>query len=142
MIGPAVPGQPVALPFPSARIPAGFPSPAEDHCDRSLNLNEHLIAHPAATFILQAEGESMIRAGIFPGDLLIVDRALTPQAGAIVIAAIFGDLTVKRLVDGPLGPELHPENPKYRPIVLKEGEELHIWGVVTASIRMHHRRGA
>ncbi len=131
--------QALSLPMQMARVQAGFPSPAEDYCERSLDLNEHLIGHPAATFMLRAEGDSMVGAGIFSGDLLIVDRAQQARPGDVVIAAVYGELTVKRLVQGPTGPELHAENPRYPPILIREGEQLHLWGVVTASIRAHRR---
>ena len=78
------------------KISAGFPSPATDYMENKLDLNEYLIKHPAATFIVKANGSSMINADIYSGDLLIVDRSLTPKNNSIVIASIFGDLTVKK----------------------------------------------
>ena len=79
------------------KISAGFPSPATDYMENKLDLNEYLIKHPAATFIVKTSGSSMINADIYSGDLLIVDRGLTPRNNNIVIASIFGDLTVKKL---------------------------------------------
>src|SRR5262245_6012211 len=80
-----------------SQVPAGFPSPAEGLIDKTLDLNEHLISHPAATYFVRVAGESMVEAGIHSGDLLIVDRAVQAQSGHIVIAAVNGELTVKRL---------------------------------------------
>lgn len=114
--------------------PAGFPSPADDHKDRDLDLNEHLIRHPAATFFLRAAGNSMRDAGIMDGDLLVIDRSLEPRNGAIVIAAVNGELTVKRLRKTGNRPYLSPENPEHLPIWIDEGETLEIWGVVTHAI--------
>ena len=79
------------------KISAGFPSPATDYMENKLDLNEYLIKHPAATFIVKASGSSMVNADIYSGDLLIVDRSVTPKSNNIVIASIFGDLTVKKL---------------------------------------------
>jgi DNA polymerase V len=84
--------QPVALPLFLTKISAGFPSPAEDYLDRKLDLNEHLVKHPAATFFLKVDGQSMIKAGIHSGDILIVDRSLEPADKKIVIAGIRGEL--------------------------------------------------
>ena len=79
------------------KVSAGFPSPATDYMENKLDLNEYLIRHPAATFIVKASGSSMVNADIYSGDLLIVDRSVTPKSNNIVIASIFGDLTVKKL---------------------------------------------
>jgi DNA polymerase V len=118
----------------AAAIPAGFPSPAEDYIDKRLDLNEHLIKHPAATFFVKAAGHSMINAGIHDGDTLIVDRALEPADKKIVIAVINGDMTVKRLrkLRGRL--YLMPENDSFQPIEVAEGSDFQIWGVVTSVI--------
>lgn len=85
------------LPLFTSTVPAGFPSPADDHIEGKLDLNEHLVRRPAATFFVRASGESMRGAGIFDGDLLIIDRGVTPQPDDIVIAILQGELTVKRL---------------------------------------------
>lgn len=112
-------------------VAAGFPSPAEDHIDRRLDLNRHYIKNPAATFFVRVDGDSMTGAGIHSGDLLVVDRSLEPVPGKVVIAVINGEHTVKRLQrEGDLI-LLVAENPDYPPIVVSELEELHIWGVVT-----------
>lgn len=117
-----------------SRVPAGFPSPAEDYVEGTLDLNEHLIVHKEATFFVRVRGDSMAGAGIRSGDLLVVDRAREAQDGDIVIAVIDGELTVKRLHMRAGRISLAPENPCYRPIELKDGQELTVWGVVTSCI--------
>ena len=91
--------QPCALPLPlfSGKVAAGFPSPADDYIEKSLDLNELLVQKPAATFFVRAQGESMLGAGIHPNDILVVDRSIAPVPGKIVICALNGELTVKRL---------------------------------------------
>lgn len=107
--------------------------------ERALDLNEHLIHHPAATFIVKVMGDSMSGAGIFDGDLALVDRALQPCHNDIVIAALHGELTVKRLSTSGKRIVLKSENPKYPPIALHDGSELVIWGVVSSVIRQLRR---
>ena len=112
-------------------VSAGFPSPATDYLENKLDLNEYLVKHPAATFIVKANGPSMIEAGIASGDLLIVDRSVTPKNDNIVIASVFGDLTVKKLrIKGP-SLFLVSANNEYPSIEIKEEMECFIWGVVT-----------
>lgn len=127
------------VPVLASAVRAGFPSPAEDYIEGSLDLNRHLIRHPAATFIVRVEGESMTGAGIFPGDLLVVDRSIEPHAGHVVIAVVDGELTVKRL-KGQRGQwRLEAEHPDYPAILMPNdedgGETSAIWGVVTSSVR-------
>ena len=100
-------------------------------------MNEHLIKHPAATFVVKVDGDSMIGAGIYSGDLLVVDRSLEAQSGHIVVAVVNGELTVKRLVIERKRARLVPENPAYKPIEIKDGLELVIWGVVAHVIRSY-----
>jgi len=119
----------VTLPLYLTTIKAGFPSPADDFLDKSLDLNEYLIPHPAATFLLRVSGDSMIKAGIFPNDILIVDKSKEPKNRDIVIGVIDNEFTVKRYVKNSSGEYLCPENPNYHPIKLAEGNQ--IWGVVT-----------
>ncbi len=119
------------FPLYSNKISAGFPSPADDHIELQLDLNEHCIKNPSSTFFLRVSGESMKNAGIFPGDILIVDRSLKPADGKIVIAAIDGELTVKRLKKEKNNLYLMPENLDYKPIKINEAQDLIIWGVVT-----------
>ena len=119
------------LPLYSSAVQAGFPSPADDYVEARLDLNKHLVKHPTATFFVKATGESMIKAGIHPGDILVVDRSLTPVHGKIVIAALDGQLTVKRLHRSSKGTYLLPENDGFQPIKIEEESSLLIWGVVT-----------
>ena len=112
-------------------VSAGFPSPATDYMENKLDLNEYLVKHPAATFIVKANGPSMIEAGILSGDLLIVDRSLTPNNENIVIASVFGDLTVKKLRKKGSALFLVSANNEYSSIEVKEEMECFIWGVVT-----------
>lgn len=123
---------PSTLPLPlyGSRIAAGFPSPADDHLENSIDLNEYLVQRPAATFFVRVQGRSMIGAGIHHGDLLIVDRSREPKSGAIVIAVVNGELTVKRLHIDAGGIWLLPENPDFKPLKIVENMDLHIWGVV------------
>jgi len=121
---------PPSIPFYSCKISAGFASPADDHLEKCIDLNEFLIQKPAATFMLRVEGDSMIGAGIHDGDLLIVDRSITPVDGSIVIAVVNGDLTVKRLNKQRNKVVLMPENPAYSPIEILEGGDFFIWGCV------------
>ena len=102
----------LSLPIYSNKVTAGFPSPADDHIEGKLDLNTHLIKHPSATFFVKATGDSMIGAGIHEGDILVVDRSLEPRNGKIIIAAIDGSLTVKRLVKNGKSTILSPENNK------------------------------
>ena len=124
------PHQLLKLPLALTYIEAGFPSPVEGELDSPLDLNELLIEHPRATFFVRVQGESMRGAGIFPGDLLIVDRALTPRSGQVVIAALNGEFTVKRLSLTSTGAQLIAENSSYRDISISEGDEFCVWGVV------------
>lgn len=124
------------IPLFSTNVPAGFPSPADDHIEGKLDLNEHLVRRPAATFFVRASGESMRDAGIFDGDLLIIDRGVTPQPDDIVIAILQGDLTVKRLKKVGAQWHLAAENKDYPSLPIGEGD-CEVWGVVTHSIRRH-----
>ena len=125
------------LPLYLERVAAGFPSPAQDYVEQALDLNQLLVKRPASTFFVRAEGDSMIEAGIFPDDLLVVDRSLNAADGDTVIAGFNGELTVKQLQLHP-SPRLVPCNCNYSPIVIPEGADLEILGVVTNVI--HHMR--
>lgn len=118
------------LPLFTSKVPAGFPSPADDHLEASIDLNQQYIEHPAATFLVRVQGHSMKDAGIHSGDMLIVDRSLEPISGSIVIAVVNGELTVKRLVIENQQVWLKPENIDYEPLLITEEMDLHIWGVV------------
>ena len=116
-------------------VAAGFPSPADDFLEDKLDLNEKLIKHPAATFFVRVSGNSMIKAGIYSGDLLIVDRSLEPRSGSIVVAVLDGDFTVKRISKSGEKLFLMPENPRYQPIEITDDSNFQVWGVVTNVIR-------
>ena len=118
------------FPLFTERVSAGFPSPADDYIDKRLDLNELLIRHPSATFFVKVSGDSMKNAGIHSGDTLIVDRAETPGKESIIIAALDGELTVKRLIKKSGNFYLVPENPKYDPIKITGDMEFLVWGVV------------
>ena len=124
----------LSLPIYSNKVTAGFPSPADDHIEGKLDLNTHLIKHPSATFFVKATGDSMIGAGIHEGDILVVDRSLEPKPGKVVIAAIDGQLTVKRLSQTSKGLYLKAENDQYKPIKINEINDVIIWGVVTSVV--------
>lgn len=118
----------------ASAVSAGTPQPVEDYVEGKIDLNHHLIHKPESTFIVRVTGDSMIDAGIHPGDLLIVDRSLTPTDGRVVIASLNGDLTVKRLCKRPEGLYLMPENSVYSGIEVREEMHCRIWGVVTNCI--------
>lgn len=121
---------PLALPLFSSAVRAGFPSPADDHLDTDLDLHRYVVKRPAATYFVRAEGDSMVGDGIHHGDLLVVDRSLTAMPGRVIVIAVDGELTVKRLEYMGQRAYLHASNPAYKPIPL-EGRESHVWGVVT-----------
>lgn len=121
-----------------ALVPAGFPSPAIDHQEEKISLDTLLDIRAPHTYLVKVSGDSMQGAGIFDGDLLIVSRALTAQPGQIVVACLNGEIFVKRLCKEQGQILLRAENPDYAPRYVLEGEDLHMWGVVTHSIRQHH----
>jgi len=129
----------VDLSFPifTSRVQAGFPSPADDHLEDTLDLNTHLIRHKESTFFVRSQGESMLGAGIHPGDILVVDKSLIAKSGKIVIAMVDGEFTVKRLNKYKGKITLKAENPEFKDIVINEGSELIIWGVVTSVIHQY-----
>lgn len=129
------------LPVMLESVRAGFPSVAQDYASGDLSLDEHLVDHPDATFFVRVAGDSMTGAGIFDGDLLIVDRSLDPADGDVVVAVLDGELTVKRLARDRHGVYLHAENPRYPDIrPARMGENL-VWGVVTGSFHPQRARG-
>jgi len=121
-------------------VSAGYPSPADDYLEGSLDLNQHLITHPTATFFVRVAGESMREAGIHSGDVLIVDRALPPSDGSVIIAIVNGELTVKRLSKRQGTLMLVPENQQYPPLPITETTAFEVWGVVTYVIHRVDRR--
>jgi DNA polymerase V len=122
------------LPLFLESVSAGFPSPADDYMEGKLDLNDYLVRNPSATFFVRVTGDSMIGAGIYSGDILIVDRSLAPKDDNIIIAVIDSDLTVKRLGKRNDRFVLMPENPKYEPIEIKPEMNFEVWGVVTSVI--------
>lgn len=118
------------LPLYLSPIPAGFPVNVSDDVASKVDLHKHLVHNPASTYFLRATGLSMIGAGIHDGDLLVVDRSLPAEHNRIVIAAVEGELTVKRLKRRKDGVFLVPENPDYPEIEITHCEYVHIWGVV------------
>ena len=140
---PYVPAEPRPLPFADGgRVPAGFPSPADDFDEAELDIAAHLVQNPDSTFFIRAHGESMIMAGILSGDVLVVDKSVEPCVGAIVIAVLDGEMTVKELgrvgsryalVPRPVDPEAFPS------VVVGPEQELHVWGVVVGVARSIRR---
>ena len=122
------------LPLFGSSVEAGFPSPADDHLERSLDLNEELVRHPSATFFIRAKGESMRDAGIHDGALLVVDRSINPSNGQIVVAMIDGQFTIKRLRKSKERVFLEAENPAFSSIEIDAEQELVIWGVVKSAV--------
>ena len=120
----------------ASTVAAGFPSPADDYLDRPLDFNELLVENPAATFAVRVAGESMTGAGLYPGDIAVVNRARNPVSGNVVLALIDGDFTIKRYRRRGVHIRLAAENPKFSDIVISEGVTFEVWGVVTHSIRM------
>ena len=119
----------------SHKVPAGFPSPADDHAEKRLDLNEYLIDQSESTFFVRIKGDSMIDAGILDNDIVIVDRSKSAAINYIVLASIDGEFTVKVLAKNSEGPYLMPANKEYKPIHIKSDSEFEIWGVVTGSVR-------
>lgn len=115
-------------------VSAGFPSPADDYIEGKLDLNELMVANPAATFFVRVAGDSMVGAGIHHHDILVVDRSLEPINGKIVIAVVDGELTVKRLRKKGAEIYLHAENPDYPDILISEETTCEIWGVAAFAV--------
>ncbi len=124
----------VVRPLFTCGVSAGFPSPADDHIDRNLDLNELLIQHPVATFFVRVAGDSMKDAGINHGDILVVDRSLEATSGKIVIAIVNGELTVKRFMQSQTSCQLVAANSNYPPVEITEDTEFTVWGVITSVI--------
>ncbi|MBP7101966.1 MAG: translesion error-prone DNA polymerase V autoproteolytic subunit [Bacteroidales bacterium] len=116
-------------------ISAGFPSPALDFTDISIDLNKQLIKHPSATFYGRVKGESMKDAGINDGDLLVIDKSIEPQTGKIAVCYLDGEFTLKRIKIDKKGVWLMPENSDYKPIKMEENNTLLVWGIVTHVIK-------
>ncbi|MBC3871903.1 translesion error-prone DNA polymerase V autoproteolytic subunit [Undibacterium oligocarboniphilum] len=130
---PYLPGE-VSMTLIECAVHAGFPSPAADYAQSRIDLNRHLLINENASFLFRVLGESMTGIGIYDGDTLIVDRSITPAHNQIVLAVIDDEFTVKRLYRRGQDVRLIAENPAFPPIILKEGQELRIWGVVTFNL--------
>ena len=128
---------PAGLLLPLARdtVQAGFPSPAEDFTVKRIDLTAELIVHPQATFLLRVSGDSMRDAGIFDGDMLVVDKAIKPRHGHVVVAVLDAEFTVKYLYQRAGRTKLKPANPTFPEITPKDGQTVEVWGVVTSSIK-------
>jgi DNA polymerase V len=118
----------------SSQIPAGFPSPAEDFLEKRLDLNEYLIKNKSATFLIKVHGDSMVNAGIFDGDILVIDRSVQPSSGKIVLGVLNGEFTVKRIEKRKNKLFLIPENEAFSPIEITSEMDFKIWGVITFAI--------
>lgn len=124
-----------SLPLYSSRPQAGFPAPGDDQIEKILDINDLVVKHPASTFFVRVEGDSMIGAGIFSGDVLVIDRSITPRDESIVVAAVFGEMVVKRLTAVGNTHILVSENDAYDPITVSGNDDCFIWGVVVGSVR-------
>lgn len=129
-------GRSATVPLMATPAACGFPSPADDYLDRPLDFNELLIENPAATFAVRIAGESMTGAGLFPGDIAVVDRSRTAVDGSIVLALLGGEFTVKRYRKKGARVWLQAENPAYGNIELNEDSAFEVWGVIAKSIRI------
>ena len=123
-------------PLYTAQPAAGFPSPGDDLVEQPLDLNDLLVDNPTSTFFVKVAGDSMEGAKIFDGDILVIDRAIQARAGMIVVAAVYGELVVKRLQKTSTGLALCSEKEGYEPIVIDDTDGCFIWGVVTGSARV------
>lgn len=126
----------LARPLYSSQPAAGFPAPGDDLVERPLDLNELLVDDPQATFYVRVKGDSMEGARIFDGDILVVNRSITAAPGLIVVAAVYGELVVKRIERTPDGLVLASAQEGYAPIPLYEAEDCVVWGVVTGTVRV------
>ena len=134
------PSQPLPLPLLGMRVSCGFPSPAEDHLGEELDLNQHCISNPLATFYATAEGTSMEGFGIHHGDTLIVDRSITAKDGDTALVLWDGGFMVKKLRIRGQRIELRSGSPHHPTILVPPDEELFVWGVITWSFHPHTRR--
>ncbi len=133
-ISPLPDSKPCTVPLFCDLIKAGFPSPADDYSDSSLDFNEYMIKNKSATFVVRVQGDSMIGAGINTGDLLVVDRSIKPANRSIIVAIIEGEFTVKRLIKELGKYYLYPENSDYPVVEIKEEMGFQVWGVVTHAV--------
>jgi len=135
-VAPALSENEQSFPLYASQPAAGFPSPGDDMVEQPLDLNDLLVEHPTATFFVRVAGDSMEGAKIFSGDVLVIDRSIEARPGMIVVAAVYGELVVKRLQKTATGLALLSENDHYEPILIDDSEGCFIWGVVTGSARV------
>lgn len=122
-------------PLAGSNVMTGFPSPADDYMESGLDFNKYLVKHPAATFCVRISGDSMIDAGIYPDDLLVVDRSLNPKNNSVVIAALNGELTVRSIEYRGNDILLVSANARYKPVLVRPEMNFELWGVVSHVIR-------
>lgn len=127
----------ILIPMVSGSISAGFPSPADDFMEQGIDLNKQYVKRPSATFYARVSGSSMIGAGIYDGDLLIVDKSIIPSDNSIAVCFIDGDFTIKRIKKDRDCVWLVPENDNYKPIKVTEDNNCEVWGTVLHSIKSH-----
>lgn len=130
----------VSLPFAEMGVQAGFPSPAQDYMSETIDLNHELIKHPASTFYARVDGDSMIDEGIEPGDILVIDRSIEPADGDLAVCCLDGDFTLKRIKLSKEQVWLIPSNEAFDPILVTPTCKFEVWGVVTFTIKQHHRQ--
>lgn len=133
-------GDGITLPFAGEKIKAGFPSPAQDYIDSAIDLNKELIRHPASTFYGRVSGDSMRDAGLYDGDIVIVDKSITPRDGDMAVCFIDGEFTIKFIRVDKDVVWLVPANEDYRPIKVTRDNDFIVWGIVTYSIKKQMRR--
>ncbi|MFH1657916.1 MAG: translesion error-prone DNA polymerase V autoproteolytic subunit [Pseudomonadota bacterium] len=132
---PAISPEKLFLPLDAVKVSAGFPSPAADYEDKRLDINDYLVRNPVSTFFFPVQGDSMEGAEIFDGDILVVDKSVGAQHGHIVVAFVNGERLVKRLYSRDGKVALIAENSKYPPLVIREGMDLIVWGVVIGKFK-------
>jgi DNA polymerase V len=129
------------IPLAASPVAAGFPSPAQDYREGTIDLNRALVRHPEATFCVVAKGESMTESGIHDGDILVVDRSVTPRQGAIAVCVVDGDFTVKHVHrEGTDGVVLRGSHPSFPPLRVRSEQDFQVWGAVTWILHRADRR--
>jgi DNA polymerase V len=126
-------------PIMNVKVPAGFPSPADDYLEERIDLNSYLVTHPSATFYYWVDGNSMVEAGIFDGDLIVVDNSIKPQNNDIVLAVINGEMTLKQIKIANDKIFLAPKNSSFKPLELTEFMNFQVRGVVVCNVHFHKR---
>lgn len=128
------------LPFADEGVRAGFPSPAQDYMENSIDLNRDLVNHPESTFYARVVGDSMVEDGVNEGDILVIDKSLDVRTGDMAVCVVNGEFTVKNVEFFPDHVVLHPANSTYPPIQITEADQFEVWGVVTYVISPKRRR--